>query len=53
MALYQAKIKDADLDYQWKHPSDIKHPLQPDEHDMNNKLPPYFTRGRSIAKPPF
>ena len=53
MALYQAKIADADEDYQWKHPSDVEHPIQPDDYDSDNKLPPYFTRSRSIAKPHF
>ena len=51
MALYQAKIADADLDYQWKHPSDVEHPIEPE--DVDNKLPPHFTRNRSVAKPHF
>lgn len=53
MTLYQAKIADADVDYQWKHPSDVEHPLQPEDHDSDNKLPPHFTRSRSVAKPHF
>ena len=53
MALYKAKIKDADLDFQWKHPSDVEHPIQPDEYDSNTKLPPHFTRKRSVGNPHF
>jgi len=52
MYLYNAKIKDADLDYQWKHPSDVEHPIQPRD-IAKAKLPPAFTRNRSVAKPPF
>ena len=52
MYLYNAKIEDADLDYQWKHPSDIEHPIQ--QRDIAKpKLPPAFTRNRSTAKPHF
>ena len=53
MYLYNAKVADADLDFQWKHPSDVDHPIQPDDYDSNNKLPPHFTRKRSVAKPHF
>lgn len=51
MYLYNAKIEDADLDFQWKHPSDVEHPIEPE--DVDNKLPPHFTRNRSVAKPHF
>ena len=44
MYLYNAKVADADLDFQWKHPSDVDHPIQPDDYDSNNKLPPHFIR---------
>jgi len=53
MYLYNAKVADADEDYQWKHPSDIEHPLQPGypgdlkgfPYDSSqNKLPPHYTR---------
>tara|TARA_R110001592_G_scaffold355665_1_gene656586 strand:- start:660 stop:893 length:234 start_codon:yes stop_codon:yes gene_type:complete len=62
MHLYKAKVKDADVDYQWKHSSDIEHPLQPGYpgdlkgypfDSSQNKLPPAFTRNRSVAKPHF
>ncbi len=52
MALYNAKIKDADVDFQWKHPSDIEHPIQPRD-IAKAKLPPAFTRNRSVAMPHF
>lgn len=51
MYLYNAKIADADEDYQWKHPSDVDHPIEP--YDADNKLPPHYFRHRSIAKPHF
>lgn len=51
MTLYQAKIADADVDYQWKHPSDVDHPIEP--YDADNKLPPHYFRHRSVAKPHF
>ena len=52
MYLYNAKIKDADLDFQWKHPSDVEHPIQ--QRDIAKpKLPPAFTRNRSTARPHF
>jgi len=62
MYLYNAKIADADADFQWKHPSDIEHPIQPGypgdlkgfPYDSSqNKLPPAYTRKRSTAKPHF
>ena len=62
MALYQTKIADADEDYQWKHPSDVEHPIQPGYpgdlkgfpfDSSQNKLPPAYIRRRSVAKPPF
>ena len=62
MYLYNAKVADADEDYQWKHPSDIEHPLQPGypgdlkgfPYDSSqNKLPPAYTRKRSVGKPHF
>jgi len=62
MYLYNAKIADSDEDYQWKHPSDIEHPIQPGypgdlkgyPYDSSqNKLPPHFARKRSVAKPHF
>ena len=31
MALYNAKMKDGEEDFQWKHPSDVEHPI-----DMKN-----------------
>jgi len=51
MYLYNAKIADADEDYQWKHPSDVDHPIEP--YDADNKLPPHYFRHRSVAKPHF
>ena len=51
MTLYQAKMADADVDYQWKHPSDVDHPIEP--YDADNKLPPHYFRHRSVAKPHF
>jgi hypothetical protein len=51
MYLYNAKIADADEDYQWKHPSDVDHPIEP--YDADNKLPPHYFRHRSTAKPNF
>ena len=51
MYLYNAKIKDADEDFQWKHPSDVDHPIEP--YDADNKLPPHYFRHRSVAKPHF
>ena len=62
MYLYNAKMEDGEEDFQWKHPSDIEHPLQPGypgdlkgfPYDSSqNKLPPHFTRSRSVAKPHF
>ena len=62
MTLYNAKIADADKDYQWKHPSDIEHPIQPGYpgdlkgypfDSSQNKLPQAFTRRRSVAMPHF
>ena len=53
MYLYNAKVADADLDFQWKHPSDIEHPLQPGYpgdlkgfpfDSSQNKLPPAHNR---------
>jgi len=51
MYLYNAKIADADEDYQWKHPSDVEHPIKP--YNADNKLPPHYFRRRSVAKPHF
>ena len=62
MYLYKAKMEDGEEDFQWKHPSDIEHPLQPGypgdlkgyPYDSSqNKLPPHFTRKRSVGKPHF
>ena len=55
-------MEDGEEDFQWKHPSDIEHPLQPGypgdlkgyPYDSSqNKLPPHFTRKRSVGKPHF
>ena len=53
MYLYKAKMDDGDEDFQWKHPSDIEHPLQPGYpgdlkgfpfDSSQNKLPPAYNR---------
>jgi hypothetical protein len=52
MTLYRAKVEDGKEDYQFKHPSDIEHPIQ--QRDIGRaKLPPAFVRNRSVAKPHF
>lgn len=51
MYVYNAKVADADEDFQWKHPSDVDHPIEP--YDADNKLPPHYFRHRSVAKPHF
>jgi len=41
---------DGSEDYQYKHPSDIEHPLQPDDYDSNNTLPNPHSRKRSLFR---
>jgi hypothetical protein len=53
MYLYNLKSADGIEDYQYRHPGDIEHPIQPDDYDSNNKLPLAFTRRRSFAMPHF
>jgi hypothetical protein len=62
MYLYKAKMEDGDEDFQYKFTSDVEHPIQPGYpgdlkgfpfDSSQNKLPPAYTRRRSVAKPPF
>ncbi len=50
ISLYKIKMGDGSEDYQYKHPSDIEHPLQPDDYDSNNTLPNPHSRKRSLFR---
>lgn len=59
-SIYNAKVADQRIDFQWKHPSDIEHPIQPGypgdlkgyPYDSSqNQLPPARTRKYNAMSP--
>ena len=50
--LYNRKGIEGAEDYQWHHPTDVDHPIQPDDYDSNMRLPT-TNRRRSSMKPHF